>query len=376
MKCSVERAAFAAAMKEAARIAASRNFAAILKMVRLEATAAGVLHLQATDMDMFVDMEVLADVTEPGAVCASAALVSQFASAARGDAVDLELGEAGLTLKSGRSRIGAATLPVEEFPSLTAEVAEMVAVDPPSLSAALRFCLPAAADDETRYTMIGVHFRERDEGMRLEATDGHHIHMVDFPGHVGVGGGGILPSAAVGVVLRVFDKAEAGKLFVSDRWWRAEAEGRSAWGKMVDSQFPDLDRILLTRSFAEVAIVDVKALRDAVQIATCGAEGKTRTIVLEAMGEALEVRGLNSANRGDQVSDVGRAEIEATVKAEYLGAASSTLILEALAAAGDGAVLIEDADRALRISPTQQGAVMRASAIVMGYVAKPAELAA
>src|SRR5690606_26192140 len=107
--------------------------------------------------------------------CVDAKLLAGIVSKAGGD-VTLEHDGNTLTVKSGRSRFKLPTLPVDDFPDLTAgEFAATFEADLSSVFGAVQF---AVSTEETRYYLNGVYLHNPGSSLTAVATDGHRLACV------------------------------------------------------------------------------------------------------------------------------------------------------------------------------------------------------
>lgn len=368
MNISLDAKSFSAAMREAAKLAASKTTLPILSHVRLDA-GDGALRIVATDFDTFLEIAVPAEVEEPGTLCAPASVLAQFAAAAKGERIEMRRDGHALRISCGRSRIGAATLDAADFPAVNPPADEAIGVDGPTFSAALRHCIPAVSDDDGRAHLGGVFVGEgvEHEGFTLYATDGHRLHWAEIVGHASVGGGGILPTRAAEMIAAMCEsKGGEPKIRVTPRAWFAEAGDRRAWGKMVEGSYPEARRIIARFPAKQAACADTAELQRAASVAIIGSEKFGRTVLIEGEGETLVLYG---AARGSSssIADAGEAVLRAEIAEPFFIAVNAEYLTAALAAIGGDSVAISvSGPNALALEPVAQGSVLRRFTMVMG----------
>ena len=120
MNLKTTRAALLGAFKHVAGIVETKSSIPILANVMLTA-ADGALAIVATDLEIAVSLRVTCDVSAPGSCTAPAATLYEIARKLPADAeVTLSWKDEKLTLRAGRYLTSLATLPVEDFPAMTA----------------------------------------------------------------------------------------------------------------------------------------------------------------------------------------------------------------------------------------------------------------
>lgn len=329
MKITVEASALKAALARVAKIIKPRNAIPVLATVKVTSAASGVT-IAATDLEIWAEIDVAGEVLSPGSACIPAAELTKFASLAKRGDVTISVADGIAAIEFGRSSAQLHTLPVADFP-MSEFGRDLPRVDGDKLAAALRFCLPAASTDETRYYLCGVYIDNSGPSTALVATDGHRLHVAEMDTRID--GSAIVPTAAAQMILEI----AAGEIGfrVGDTTWDAEAEGCRLRGKLVDGTFPDWRRISTRRSDAP-AHVAADDLIAAAEVALVGAEDrKTSGLVLEAGPNGLTVSGAKGggavAKPGSRTIDMsGEAEFRAGINGRYLAASVTACGCETL----------------------------------------------
>ena len=318
---------FADAAAAAARVVAGRTTIPILSHVKLDA-AGHSIRLTASDLDREIEIAFAARVETPGETTVSAsALNDALRIAPKGAEVAFELGERGVTLRTGKPRYVLPVLPATDFPAMSnfGQFAAPVALDGKTFAAELAAVMHAVSTEETHYYLNGVYFHGTDDGLRLVATDGHRLMRVDLPVKAGAAAA-IVPSATVKAFLKIAEGATEVTLELSDRMARLTAGSTRLVSKLIDGTFPDYGRVTPT-DFTNVAIVDSQRLRDAVQRALIAcAEG--RGIALDFADQRLKIEGRSA--EGGEASDEVEFEREACVRIGF----NARYLAEAVAALG------------------------------------------
>lgn len=279
----------------------SRNTIPILATVRLVADGAS-LQATATNLDIEITGSVPADGTL--AACVDAKLLAGIVSKAGSD-VTLEHDGTTLTVKSGRSRFKLPTLPIEDFPDLTAgDFAVTFEADLASVFGAVAF---AISTEETRFYLNGVYL----EPTAATATDGHRLANValDLPQFDPV----IIPRRTVAV----WPKGAA-TVSLSNTKVRVKSGEIVITSKLIDGTFPDYRRVIPSNN-DKIVLADKAAFQAAVErVSTVSERGRGVRLNLEPGVLNMTARG--DAEASDAV-DVGYEgdPLEIGFNSAYLG---------------------------------------------------------
>ena len=194
MKMTIERAVLLKSLGHVQSVVERRNTIPILSNVKLEA-GDGSVRLNATDMDLDIVEEAVADVTTPGATTVSAhTLYDIVRKLPDGAQVNIDGGGGQVILSAGRSRFTLASLSIDEFPVLSGgELPHQFTVAAAELRGLIDRTRFAISTEETRYYLNGIYLHQADRDgttlLRAVATDGHRLASVEIP----------LPSGADGI---------------------------------------------------------------------------------------------------------------------------------------------------------------------------------
>jgi DNA polymerase-3 subunit beta len=189
----------------------------ILSHVLLEAKKAQLV-VSATDLDLAVssEHEEGCEILKEGALAVSARHLYEIVRALPEQQVTLKKAHNNyLELKSGPSEFRIVGLPAEDFPALPRfEKVPFADVDPGQLLDMIERTFFAVSTDETRYNLNGVYFEPSAEALRLVATDGHRLSLVEkkVAATYGLKRGVILPKKGLQELRKLLaEAAEAGE---------------------------------------------------------------------------------------------------------------------------------------------------------------------
>jgi DNA polymerase-3 subunit beta len=154
----------------------------ILSHVLLEAKKDQII-VSATDLDLAVSSEhgEGCEILKEGALAVSARHLYEIVRALPEQQVTLKKAHNNyLELRSGPSEFRIVGLPAEDFPALPRfENVPFGDVDPQQLLDMVERTFFAVSTDETRYNLNGVFFEPSADLLRLVATDGHRLSLVE-----------------------------------------------------------------------------------------------------------------------------------------------------------------------------------------------------
>ena len=255
MKFKADRATLIKALAHIQSVAEKRNTIPILANVRIE-VADSKLTLTATDMEIAVVEEVAASAARDGQITAPAATLYEIVrKLPDGAEVELDLNPETqqLRLRAGRFATNLVTLPVDDFPSMTAGPLphrfNLAALALRGLIDRTRF---AISTEETRYYLNGIYLHATQSGetqvLRAVATDGHRLARVEIePVPEGASGtpGVIIPRKTVAELRKLIDE-ESGDIEIglSDTRIQFKAGTVMLTSKLIDGTFPEYERVI------------------------------------------------------------------------------------------------------------------------------------
>lgn len=319
MSLTIARADLARLLANTVRVVESRNTIPILAMVKLEA-GRGMIAATATDLDI----EIASSIECEGdlSVCVSASLLESIVKKLPASA-EIRLDDEGdLVARSGRSRFALQTLPVADYPKISAgKFGISFKADLAALFAPVSF---AISTEETRFYLNGIYIHADGDKLTAVATDGHRLsrNLVDLPEGADAIPGVILPRKLVGLV----PKGEVG-IEVSDTKIRITAGETVITSKLIDGTFPDYKRILPTDN-ENIIEFDGAEMRQAAERVSLVSSERGRAIKLSfASGQAVLT--VNNPSAGSGTEEVGVSydgpPIDIGFNSAYLGELVGTL---------------------------------------------------
>lgn len=164
------------------RAVASRTTLPIISNIYL-GTDRGRLKLAATDLDITLSAWVGAKINEEGATTVPARLISDFVASLPPAVVHLEIPEHGrqVRLECARNESTVNAMDAEDFPRI-AEIKDGVSIelDPRVLRRAIERVEFAAASDDSRPVLTGVHIKTEGDRLTMASADGFRLAVSDI----------------------------------------------------------------------------------------------------------------------------------------------------------------------------------------------------
>lgn len=252
---TVERNEFLDALAATKGIIGRNNTIPILNNVLLEAEG-DRLRITATNLDMQMETSCPAQIDGFENVTVGGAVLAAFLSRAREDKPVMAVCDTGkVKLKSARTRIALASLPAQDFPSMSVfSGSHQFEMDAKELRDIIEKVGVAVSTEETRYYLNGIFMHHKaDDPAKLvfAATDGHRLikREVDAPqGANETMPGVIIPRGVLPIMLRLLAEMaksnEPARISLSQNQIRLETPRATVTSKLIDGNFPDYERIL------------------------------------------------------------------------------------------------------------------------------------
>jgi DNA polymerase III subunit beta len=246
VKLTLTRSAIHDTLSRIARVIPSRTTIPMLGHILVRAER-GVLSLAATNLDMDARATVASDVAEDGVYAVPGERLAAIVAALGTDArISMESSDAGITLKSGRSKFNLTTLPAEDFSNwaIDGEWPTKLKIDAKELLRLFATAAPFAGTDPNHFHLMTVNFEGDGTDFNATSASGPKLGNVSMKGPDKFAC--LLPIAAVGEIKSLLDKL-GGEVAISISSQKAAftfASGFVFTCRMIDATFPDWRRIL------------------------------------------------------------------------------------------------------------------------------------
>ena len=194
MRLSVQQEALHRGLRAVSRAVPARSTLPITSNILIEAAADADpdrrLRLSATDAETIaITYAMPAEVEEDGAITLPSRLLSDFVATLPPESIDLSLAERSrqVSLVCARNEASIGGMAAEDFPPIPpVEDGDTIRLERGALQRSIDYVAFAAATDDSRPVLTGVHFGIREGALKLAAADGFRlaVHTVALPGEV------------------------------------------------------------------------------------------------------------------------------------------------------------------------------------------------
>jgi DNA polymerase III subunit beta len=361
MKFKADRATLMKSLAHVQNVVEKRNTIPILANVLL-AVRDGKLTIAATDLEIALVEEIVAQTMRDGAITVPAATLYEIVRR-QPDNVEIELdhpgGDAPLALRAGRYATSLVGLGVDEFPKLDAgKLSHQFVLSAQELRGLIDRTRFAISTEETRYYLNGIylHAAESETGpvLRAVATDGHRLARVEEPLPAGAKGmpGVIVPRKTVTELRKLLDEVSSEvDVALSETRIQFAIGTLRLTSKLIDGTFPDYDRVI-PRGNDKVLRVEKKDFNDAVGRVSAISAERHRPVKLSLAKDLLVIsasspeQGTASEELGAELIDYQFGPLEIGFQARYLSDVTDQIRgkVEFVFADGAAPTLVRDQD--------------------------------
>lgn len=317
LKVSVSQENLHRALGLVSRAVATKTTLPVLNNVLL-ATEEGKLRVAATNLELAITVHIGCTVEGEGAVTIPAKSLTEWVNTLPNDTVSLSTdARLALTLQSGRNRSTIRGIDADDFPvipSLADTAGPTAVVDATYFREMIGQVAFAAASDDSRPVLAGIHVKMEGGTITLSATDGFRLAIRDgeLAQPVAETTSIIVPARALNELARVLgDAEEPVELTVTPNRNQLLARAGSIEfsTRLIDGTFPEV-RQLLPKQFTTRTVVSREGFAGALRRASIFAREANDVVKIQVTkGEeefspgTMQVSA-NAAEVGDNLSDV------------------------------------------------------------------------
>lgn len=240
MKATVSQSDLNHALKLVSRAVGSARMHPILCNVLLKASG-GKLSATCYNIDLGIDSSMIAVVELSGETTVPHRLLADIVSKIdRQAAINMELSDDFLTLRTPAGCYKLAALSAEDFPDLPAVTNADAAVI--SIADSLKAVISCCSTDESKQVLCGIHLVANGKTLRLESTDGHRLSVRKRPCAID-GIDLLIPGKTMQQILRI----DSPEISISSDKHQVSIgfdDGTTIVGRVLDGSFPDVDKLI------------------------------------------------------------------------------------------------------------------------------------
>jgi DNA polymerase-3 subunit beta len=219
----------------------------VLSNILIEASK-NLTRFIATDLDMGICFTTQLDTLEEGAVTLPAKRLGDIIREMPEEAITLWAKKNNITsIESGNCIFKLMGLPKEDFPKLPEfKDKKMIKIEQNNLKKMLNLTTFAVSHDEARYVLNGLLFLIKGDSLRIVATDGRRLALVEkeIPIDKRTQQSLIVPFKAVGELSRALSEQGQVGIVIGDNQVLFEIEGLNIISRLIEGEFPNYEQVI------------------------------------------------------------------------------------------------------------------------------------
>jgi DNA polymerase-3 subunit beta len=290
---------FSRALYRAQGIVEKKSTMPILASVLLEATEDGRLRVSAFDLEIGVTGTHPCEVRKAGSVALKHKELYDIVRALPEKSVVLKR-EANnrVKLTSGAAEFNIVGQAAEDYPPFPrAEKVKFVAVEPTALLEMIEKTQFAISADETRHNLNGVFFETGEGNVRMVATDGHRLSLVQRPldGQFNLKRGVIVPRKGLFELRRLLSEDQTGscELGFTDTSGVFRRGDVTMVMRLIDGTFPDYMQVIPKEADRTVTVDRPRLLDTLKRMSLLSSDRSTNAVRFELTEGSLRVTSQN-----------------------------------------------------------------------------------
>jgi len=301
MEFRIDRDEFIKGLYRAQNVVEKKGTMAILLNVLIEAQKDGI-SIMATDLEIAVKGFHPAEILKEGKSTLSAKKLYEVAKELPEKNVSLRLKEnQWMEISSGKSLFTIMGLSADTFPSLpTYEEDGFFSADVDVLKEMIEKTIFAVSSDESRYNLTGVFFTkapdEEGKDMRMVATDGYRLSMIDRPLKIeeqGLQSGILLPKKGLMELSRLLDEGgEKVWIKLVNNNMIIKKENVVLIMRLLDAEFPDYRQVIPQKSKRQFRMKRAQILESLHRVSILSSE-KTKGVKFHFSQDLLQLSSYN-----------------------------------------------------------------------------------
>ncbi len=208
----------------------------------------GKIEISSTDLETTMSTWCDAEVIEEGSLAIPARKLYEVVKELPSGEVEVEeIGNHWVEIRSSSANFKIAGLPSEDFPIVPElDSDNLFGVESFLIEDMISKTIFAVSPDELRRNLAGIYFEESsDKNLRLVATDGHRLSLVEkkVDGGVKFDKGFVVPKKGVAELRKVLRLSQTVKIGVGHNFFMAEGENIVLIARLIDADFPDYKQV-------------------------------------------------------------------------------------------------------------------------------------
>jgi DNA polymerase-3 subunit beta len=323
MHFKIDRAAFLNELQSLQGVVSAKQLIPALSHLLIE-TRAGGIAIRATDLDITVKTECAASVREDGSICLPARKLTEIVKSLSRGEIELntnDLCQAKITSNGSRFKLHG--MEAESFPDVEEYSGEYAEIHAEIFSRFIPRVIHAAGQEDSRYALNGAKLEISGERIRMVATDGHRLALVEREGKFAKAMDALIPKKALAELAKLCATgAETLQIGMTDNRIHFKLGKREIVSRLLAGQYPDYSAVL-PKDNRNRFTTGREPIFEAIKRVALMADERHRAIKLE-----IDDGGMRISSESSEIGEAGE-----TLPIDYTGEAIT---------AGFNAVYIND----------------------------------
>jgi DNA polymerase-3 subunit beta len=266
----------------------------------------GILKISATDLENSISLVTGAKIEEEGNITVSAKTFSEFVLTLPAGKIEVSNDGEDLVLKSGKFKAKINTMPVAEYPKILGAVdgKKLLGLPPKALHEVADKLSFSVSTDVSRGGMTGVYLDNKEEKLKIVATDGFRLSLLEKAG--------FKEDFTLNVPAKIID--ELGKMaakeekeievYLNDNKTQAifKIQDMEISTRLIEGKYPPYEKIVPT-GFETQATVDRQEFLRSIKAAGIFSKDVSNVVKLKFSDTALKITA-STANLGENESEI------------------------------------------------------------------------
>jgi len=310
MRLSCQQEDLHRGLSAVSRAIPARSTLPITQHVLVEA-AEGAITLSATDAETIaITYRIQADIDEAGSITMPSRLLADFVATLPHQPISMTLAERSrqVSLACARNTASIGGMDPDDFPPIPSVTSsEEIRIDASRLRAAITQTVFAAATDDSRPVLTGVHFHFKPGELRLAAADGFRLSVHTMPLAAEIDRTAIVPARALGELGRLLQEVGTGDVVITFNPTGTQVQFDVGHARLIanliQGTFPNYEQ-LIPSNYTTRTEVNVSDFVRETRIASIFArDGSGIVRVIGSPGEGSDPGSLHITARAEEVGD-------------------------------------------------------------------------
>lgn len=310
MRLSCQQEDLHRGLSAVSRAIPARSTLPITQHVLVEA-AEGAITLSATDAETIaITYRIQADIDEAGSITMPSRLLADFVATLPHQPISMTLAERSrqVSLACARNTASIGGMDPDDFPPIpSVSSSEEIRIDASRLRAAITQTVFAAATDDSRPVLTGVHFHFKPGELRLAAADGFRLSVHTMPLAAEIERTAIVPARALGELGRLLQEVGSGDVVITFNPTGTQVQFDVGHARLIanliQGTFPNYEQ-LIPSNYTTRTEVNVSDFVRETRIASIFArDGSGIVRVIGSPGEGSDPGSLHITARAEEVGD-------------------------------------------------------------------------